>query len=340
MKLIYYKASRDSYYNALRMLNDISTRTDFDERWLRWKFFDNPAGKARLYFAEDSDKGALCGMYCLYPWTIRIRGERVECAQAGDLVVHPDYRRRGIFRELTHCMLEDVKQSQLAMLIGFSNKAAFPGHMKFGWKYPGNLKNFVKVTGVDRLLSAAGLKLPRRAVGPANRCLNIRHALRNRRCRDFDFQRVDTFDGLPGETGVSCQEFETCRDDDYLRWRYTDNPSRDYLIFRLSRKTEPVCYLVLLLKDRVASIVDIIPTSDPSNILVANSFLICNLVEMGIDLIRCSCNGPVTEVLKKGGYLYREEGLPIIIYPIGNRSLLHDMPLDRWQLLPGDIDVT
>ena len=69
-----------------------------DPRFWKWEFMDGPDGKAFLYLAED--EGKLAGHFADIPRRFSVNGEVVLGTLSLDLMVHPDYRRKGIFAEM------------------------------------------------------------------------------------------------------------------------------------------------------------------------------------------------------------------------------------------------
>jgi len=85
--------------NAIVALHNDVWGGDRSVAWFRWKYLDNPAADEVTVSVVTHD-GELVGIAGLVPVRMRVDGEEGLGALAGDLVVHPDHRRRGVFTRL------------------------------------------------------------------------------------------------------------------------------------------------------------------------------------------------------------------------------------------------
>ena len=64
----------------------------------RWQFRYNPAGEAFCALAEDH--GRIIGQYAVIPTRFSVQGKETLFALSCDTMIHPDYRKQGIFTTL------------------------------------------------------------------------------------------------------------------------------------------------------------------------------------------------------------------------------------------------
>jgi GNAT superfamily N-acetyltransferase len=109
-----------------------------DPRFWKWEFMDGPDGKALLYLAEDGEK--LAGHFADIPRRFSVNGEVSLGTLSLDLMVHPDYRRKGIFAEMGRYAAQRVKEEKGLFMTAFPiRKETIGGLLKIGWKVVGEL---------------------------------------------------------------------------------------------------------------------------------------------------------------------------------------------------------
>jgi len=105
--------------------------TDYMEFW-RWMVKTNPSGHAKIYLAHDDNK--FVGHYMVVPRRRKIRDKIIMDGEAVYAMVHPEYRKQGIFTELGRFTLDAIK-NEIPICTGFPNKYAIKGHIKTGWHF-------------------------------------------------------------------------------------------------------------------------------------------------------------------------------------------------------------
>jgi GNAT superfamily N-acetyltransferase/acyl carrier protein len=145
-----------------------------NEQYLRWKYEENPYEREPLIYLVRV-AGRAVGMRGFYgsEWELA-HGQRLRAVCAGDLVVHPAYRNRGIIPRLMEYATADLKARGFRYL--FSLSAGLVTHvasLALGWRGIGPLDLLVwRRPRVRRVLAAAADRLHRRAVsngGPFER---------------------------------------------------------------------------------------------------------------------------------------------------------------------------
>lgn len=65
---------------------------------------------------------------------LQVDSRVVRAARAVDTATHPDYRRRGIFRQLTLASLEGLRKADVAFVFNNPNKNSLAGYLSMGWR--------------------------------------------------------------------------------------------------------------------------------------------------------------------------------------------------------------
>ena len=92
----------------------------------QWQFQNNPAGPAFCFLAEAD--GVIVGQYATIPTRFSIQGKETLLAFSCDTMIHPRYRRHGMFSALArelYAFMEDRCGSQHGM--GLPNNQSLPG---------------------------------------------------------------------------------------------------------------------------------------------------------------------------------------------------------------------
>lgn len=92
-------------------------RDKLDSRFWQWEFVDGPAGKAFIYIVEDGNR--IIGHFADIPRQFSVQTTGVLGTLSLDLMVHPDYWRRGIFAATGRYGAEKVRQENGLFLTAF-----------------------------------------------------------------------------------------------------------------------------------------------------------------------------------------------------------------------------
>lgn len=128
---------------AVIELDQLSFSLPWPERSFRFELTDNSA--SRCWVAEQD--GRVAGM--LVAWLL------VDEAHIATLATHPDFRRRGIARELlAHALRSMAREGAVSSLLEVrgSNAAAQAMYRQFGYEAVGRRKRYYKDTDEDAIL--------------------------------------------------------------------------------------------------------------------------------------------------------------------------------------------
>lgn len=93
-------------------------------------------------FIASSIQGETVASMCMVPWFILLNGRKIKAAQLTDGMTHADYRRKGLYGQLTSCNFDLAKQSGIELIFGFPNQDALPALLKNGWEQQQQMDRF------------------------------------------------------------------------------------------------------------------------------------------------------------------------------------------------------
>lgn len=99
-----------------------------NEAYCQWKFIDNPFGQAFGFGAWDGDN--LVGFVALTPYQFIIEGQVHTASQGADTMVHPNYRGKGLFVDLTSELLDEMNKKGWWLRYSAPGKMSCPGYIK------------------------------------------------------------------------------------------------------------------------------------------------------------------------------------------------------------------
>jgi GNAT superfamily N-acetyltransferase len=98
-----------------------------------WKHFDNPFGRSIILIADAG--GRIAGLRAFMRWELTTpSGYVVRAVRPVDTATHPDFRRMGIFRNLTMAALEEARADGVHLVFNTPNADSGAGYRSMGWK--------------------------------------------------------------------------------------------------------------------------------------------------------------------------------------------------------------
>jgi len=318
-----------------------------DPRFWQWEFMGGPDGKALIYVVEDENK--IIGHFADLPRRFSAYGKVVRGTLSVDLMVAPDYRRKGIFEEMGRYAIRRVKdENGLFMTTYPIRPETINGFKKIGWQEIVRLPVLVypiRLCGiVNRYLHFLPLSL---LIGGLARILyNLLFAMRRRKGGErIEIEKVveldSQFEHFLGKA-ISLYPIMGIRDRDYMTWRYFRHPTRTYTIYRAMEKGEMRGFIILrkvdLLAFNSAVIVDLLTLDvDALSALVEKG--IAYSQREGVDLLGFMVpeTHPYYRLLRKHGFLRSPKTFLFMLYSHGEDKELLDPK--GWYVNWGDTDV-
>jgi GNAT superfamily N-acetyltransferase len=108
-----------------------------------WKHRVNPFGESIVLVAEIG--GKVAGVRALMPWRLTTGdGTILSCVRPVDTATHPDFSRRGIFRQLTMSALDVARDRGIHLVFNTPNPQSAAGYLKMGWGEVGWIGGLVR----------------------------------------------------------------------------------------------------------------------------------------------------------------------------------------------------
>jgi len=318
-----------------------------DERFWKWEFEEGPEGRAFIYIVEDENR--IIGHFADIPRQFSVEGGVVLGTLSLDLMVHPDYWRKGIFEAMGKYGAQRVKQENGLFLTAFPIRLeTIQGLRKIGWKGVAKLPVLVypiRFRGIlNRYLHFPPLSLL--AGGVARFFYLLFYGLkRGKGIEAIEIEEIglldDQFDGF-WQKVLSLYPIMGIRNRNYLTWRYRQHPTRNYTIYRAIKNGEMRGYIVLrkveLLNFNSAVIVDL---------LALDEITLTALVEKGIQHSRQEGSDLLSfmvpnvhlyyKILRGMGFLPSPKTFLFMIYPLSGREIF--LSPENWYVNWGDSDV-
>lgn len=262
-----------------------------------WKHRLHPAGESFSFVAENT-RGRVIAHACYLPWKVRVAGRELIACQGVDLMVHPDYRQRGLACELvTACRQQMIER-------GWHFAFGFPGHASY--------RILLQRLGSKDLMRLPYLFLPNRRLIAAvrNTCSTkikifrfgkpvspaIPRGIRVREIHAFD----ETVNALDQQTRGE-NEVMTVRDSEYLNWRFFSHPAKPYTVLSVENEHELQGYCAV----RGCEIFDLQTVDEPEVAwcLIAQS--VRHIRERGHSVVGSwfSSGSPGNQFLKEFGFM-------------------------------------
>lgn len=202
--------------------NSVLRRTD--EMW-NWKHEINSFGRSHVLLAETEDKKVI-GLRAFLRWEFERNGETLRGVRAVDTATHPDFRRMGLFKNLTLQAVDDVREQGVDFVFNTPNDQSRPGYLKMGWQTVGLAEPVIKILNYPRFVVGMTKTrlLKRTADDPGgsyfskNEPPNVSELVQNGNLDEL----------LVADGGIWGPMLRTKRTREHLDWRYAKHPTIDY----------------------------------------------------------------------------------------------------------------
>jgi Acetyltransferase (GNAT) domain len=314
-------------------------------------FEDSPLGPPAFFLARDNEAEAFVGMAAIFPTQLRVFGELVPAAVAGEFAVDDGHRGLGPAVPLQRAAVNALGERGLACAFGYPNEYSAPITKRVGYADLGPLTRYVKVLrsrilveqyGRGRIAAALG----RVAVDPLLWAFS-RERLHRRR-REFRVERPAAFDDRFSGVWESLWQQRTItseRNPELLNWKY--EMGREGGIYRLlalvGADDQVAAYAVYRVRNDIRHVVDIVfrPAAEVLDALLAE--LIRDARREGavaLSLIHLGAANLLTERLRAFGFRRRTEDSSLHVFVPGESELEKALvERDNWCFLNADADL-
>ena len=300
-----------------------------------WRLFDNPAGEAVVTVVEKD--GCIIAQRAFWPIWIGLGSERVLGAQSIDLMVHPDFQGKGVFRFMALASFRSAERRGIEVLYGFPNCRALRASHGLGWNEIGRVCTFTRP-----LRSDAFSRLPL----PFHPVMSL--ALRvwpKGSTRHFDVQsaRPDAEAVqalLPRRSPSGTRACETERSPEWYNWRFARKMEGRYEWVSVHTAGQVVGFAVWGRSPdgRTARLAEVIGASEGA-ISAAIAGVIDHAAQAECSAVDAMTNR--TDVLRALAHNgFRKSGdLVFRVKNLARRSLPPFESFAQWRLLGSDFDV-
>ncbi len=205
-----------------------------DAEALAWRYDYNPHGAALSYVSRPFGSDAVAGYACS-PRIAVPGGDRARAApigETGDVMTHPDWRKRGLFSALDRAAMDGARDAGWPLVFGLPNRRSAHIFLDLGWERAGTIRPWTCVLRADAAARAQRGREGRwrgwLAAFDARRARAARRRLRARGRADLTVRPLAAF---PPEVDALARAVEprfalmVRRDAAYLDWRFLRSPS-------------------------------------------------------------------------------------------------------------------
>lgn len=221
-------------------------KMEFD--YWTWENKQNPDGYLIL-IAEHEEK--LVGYYSMIYRRLKLGDKIVKAAFSIDNMVHPQYRRQGMFMAMVKQVNDLVGEEVVPISLGFPNEQARPGYRKVDWLEVFKIPTMVKIINSTPIVQALLRNNPLSRVIGALMTKLLCMFFRGRRThipKDLSINTVSFFDSRFDKLWASASKslkIVGIRDSRRLNWRFIRVPHRKYIILTANVRDELQAYVVL-----------------------------------------------------------------------------------------------
>lgn len=194
------------------LFNFVFNKQSTIEEW-NWMYYNNFGFEQQIMLAFDGDN--LVGQAAGVSLKFFFHGREIYGSRTQNVMVHPDYRRKGVFFELLSRLTKCSSEDGIDFVLTFPND--------------NSLHTFVKKLDYKHLFDMEMYKIPLQDIS-----LDISADKKTRICNPREAVAI-SFRGILEE---ELDGFTNDRSKNFLKWRYLDPPGRDYhfLLFESEKK--------------------------------------------------------------------------------------------------------
>ena len=214
-----------------------------DAAALTWRYDENPHGGAASVVSRPPGGDGVSGYACSPRVAIPYGSaeDAIVVGETGDVMTHPDWRKRGIFSGLDRACMEEIERRDWAFAFGLPNRRSAHIFVELGWEVIGRVRPYTFV-----LLADEAAREARRVDGRLRTHLLPLARMRGRAARKrlrrlaggaLLVRPLERFPDEVGELSLRVAQrhsFMVRRDADYLQWRFIENTSGRHRAFEVA----------------------------------------------------------------------------------------------------------
>lgn len=321
--------------------------------WWRWRHFRLETSRSEIYLIAEGDQ--IIGMQPMAFFRHTLCGKPINGAVLTGVMVHPDHRRKGIFRNLIKACVEAAWRDGIEFVTTMPNDLSYPGFMKLGWLDPG--ARTLLVRPLD-LVAVAQNKVRPSWLGSVTAVLPqivVQVTSPGSFSSNLAVLSVDRFDAVAADDlakrlAAASKGLALWRDGLWLNWRYVANPLINYKRFEARLDGKSLCGVAVTTMEtrkdvRVGYIVELVgETSETRRALISTA--VQQLKKDGAQIVLTVFSEPasITDLCQQGFYRVPKYLSPKTFYTVykphpDKLELLAPLKkIENWQQTLGDWD--
>jgi hypothetical protein len=214
-----------------------------------WKYIQNPFSVGDSQIVVALDKGKVVGARPFMLAQMWINDRKVRVAQPSDTMVHPEYRRMGLFSRMNELGIQFLRAKEYALIFNFPGDMSRPGYLKQGWRLISNMETVFQVSNPANVIShKSGSKFLGVCLGPVYRLmLGARKKRTSGSVTGFRVGVSDHFSDELEEVDSVREKWgiDLVRSGAYMRWRFDEHPEHKYEYIIAKERDEVLGYAVI-----------------------------------------------------------------------------------------------
>lgn len=323
--------------------SEISSPSYYD-----WLYRQNPQGKPIIFLAKDEEKNdSVIGMEPIVPMKLIIDQNVITSYLSCNSIVHPDYRKKGIFSKLLSLILDKSLRNEISCVYSVPNERSFNAFIRGGFTEIAKLPLLVKPLRFSKYFDEPlrSIIRPFDSIWKINNYSNI---------EPFTDRYNTDFDSLANKVSKRVSIIQK-RDKEFLQWRYANHPTRKYQTFVLREDSVLKGYIITretTIKEKtIGVIVDFMVDAeikDQKKLKDLVNAALANFWKNDVSLAIATCRTGLLEnkILHEAGFhtipkFLKPESLHLIVLSSdsANSSLTKLKEFNNWFFSFGDYDV-
>jgi GNAT superfamily N-acetyltransferase len=215
------------------------------DKW-DWKYIQNPFVTSDPELIVALYNREIVGAKPFILGEMWIKDRKVKFARPSDTMVHPKHRRKGIFSRMNQYSIDHFKKKGYALFCNTPGSMSRPGYLKQGWRKVLEREFFFRIVNPRKVISD---KLNNSYLGNAlgllyGKLLNKEIDIPS---NSFNLKIFDKFDSELSKVDVLRNKsvINLVRDENYLRWRFDQNPKYRHKYILVTKDEELLGYAVI-----------------------------------------------------------------------------------------------
>jgi GNAT superfamily N-acetyltransferase len=326
------------------------------EHWV-WKYQQNPLN--RLYITLCFSGEILIGCYHWIPNRVKSGDEFLLCNLGADLAVHPNFRRKGVWRKMSSLNSKRAREEGIEFIYWISgNPIVIRNAEKLYPRFPHTIINLVRVQDVDTHFHYMPLEnawLKKIGFHVFNGFNKVKNLIFYREKSDFkgrvsEIHRFDRRINALWDKISRHYEFIFSRDQENLNWRFCQPDSGGFVVKQAEEKDQVLGYSVLKINRYrgeypIGYIVDLITQPDrldAAEALIADAVRFFTEKKINIVNVLLVKNHTYQKIFNRHGFIDSRIDVGVFYWNLVKEDRLKDLqksPPDKLFFSWGNLDM-